>query len=203
MRIQTAVVVLASLIAASPVVAAAQPPAIGQSVPGFSLTDSHGQVRSLDEFRGRFIVLEWFNPECPFVRKHYSSGRMQQLQKAAVNRGAIWLSIDSSAPGKQGNLTPEKAVTFAQDQGMGSTAVLLDPDGKVGRLYDAKTTPHMFIIAPDGKLIYDGAIDDKPSTDVKDFETAINYVQQALDEAIDGRPVTTSLTQPYGCGVKY
>ncbi len=202
MRITTTVVVLATLIATHPV-AADQAPAIGQRVPEFSLTDSHGQVRSLGEFHGRFIVLEWFNPECPFVRKHYSSGHMQQLQKAAVNRGAIWLSIDSSAPGKQGNLTPEKAAEFAQEQGMGSTAVLLDPDGKVGRLYDAKMTPHMFIISPEGKLIYDGAIDSKASTDQKDLATAVNYVEQALNEAIDGKPVTTSLTQPYGCGVKY
>ena len=175
---------------------------VGKPAPEFSLTDSSGRARSLSEFKGQFVVLEWFNPECPFSRKHYG-GNMQQLQARYTRHGVVWLSIDSSAPGKQGYLTPEQADAFIKERGVKSTAVLLDPDGKAGRLYGAKTTPHLFVIGQDGTVLYAGAIDDTPSADPTDIPRSANYVQRALDEAMAGKPVSIQETKSYGCSVKY
>lgn len=174
----------------------------GQHAPDFTIADVAGHQRSLAEFQGRFVVLEWFNPECPFSKKHYQ-GNMQRLQRTWTSRGVVWLSIDSSAPGKQGHLTPEQAKTFIASGHVTSTAMLLDPDGTVGRLYGAKTTPHLFIVNPSGVLIYAGAIDDRPSADPADIPRATNYVEQVLDEALAGRAVSIDETKPYGCSVKY
>lgn len=174
----------------------------GEQAPAFSASDANGQVRSLDEFQGKFVVLEWFNNECPFVRKHYGSGNMQQLQADWTGQGVAWLTIASSAPGKQGYMTPVQAKEIIKDRGSRQTALLLDPDGAVGKLYGAKTTPHMFVIDPQGRVIYAGAIDNVPSPDA-DVESAHNYVEQALEEAMAGKPVSAAQTQSYGCSVKY
>jgi hypothetical protein len=176
---------------------------VGQPAPAFTLPDTNGKAESLTSFKGKWVVLEWVNPQCPFVRKHYGSENMQKLQKAYTAKGVTWLSIDSSAPGKEGYMDAAQAGTFVKERGAAPSALLLDPEGNVGRSYGAKTTPHMFIVSPDGKLVYNGAIDDKPSTDVADIATARNYVKAALDEAMAGKPVTTASSQPYGCSVKY
>jgi hypothetical protein len=148
-------------------------------------------------------VLEWLNHGCPFVKKHYSSGNMQSLQKKYGEKGVVWLSVVSSAPGKQGYNLPDDANALSTEMKAAPAAVLLDPTGEVGKLYDARTTPHMFVINPEGVIIYNGAIDDKRSTDVEDISTSKNYVAAALDEAMSGKPVTVAATQPYGCSVKY
>jgi len=177
--------------------------ASGQGAPNFSLTDSHGQKHSLSDYKGKYVVLEWFNPDCPFVKKHYNSGNMQILQKEYTSRGVIWLSINSSARGKEGSYTPQEFNKFMRGKAASPTAILLDTQGQVGHLYAAKTTPQMFVIDPKGILIYQGAIDDIPSTDVKDVAKAKNYVRAALDEAMSGKAGTVSATKSYGCGVKY
>ncbi len=195
---------IGSFLLASPAVFADSAGAVvGQPAPAFTVTDTQGVPRTLSAFKGKFVVLEWFNPDCPFSRKHYDSQNMQQLQRVAAQRGVIWLSIDSSAPGKQGHLTPETANTFVTQRGAAPTAVLLDPDGAIGRRYGAKATPHMFVINPEGVLIYAGAIDDVPSADPADVARATNYVQRALDEAMAGQAVSTPETNAYGCSVKY
>jgi len=176
---------------------------VGQPAPDFTLPDANGQSQSLSQHKGKYVVLEWFNNECPFVKKHYGSGNMQGLQAAYTAKGVVWLTIASSAPGKQGYMTPEQAQTVIRDRQASQTALLLDPDGAVGHLYGAKTTPHLFVIGPDGTLLYAGAIDDKPSYDQADIPGATNYVAQTLDEAMAGRPVSVSQTTSYGCSVKY
>lgn len=185
-----------------PAFAAAQAE-IGKPAPDFTLTDTHGQNRSLGEFRGKIVVLEWTNPQCPYVEKHYNSGNMQKLQKEAAAQDIIWLLIASSAPGKQGYLDNEEANRIIARTGTTVTARLADPDGNVGRLYGAKTTPHMFVIDKTGALVYAGGIDDMPSTDPATLANAHNYVRQALADLASGHPVGTPLTQPYGCSVKY
>ena len=176
---------------------------VGEAAPDFTLSDFNGQTRSLSEFGGKLIVLEWLNHDCPFVKKHYRSGNMQRLQRTYTDQGVVWLSINSSAPRKQGHLTPEKARRLTEEKGAAPTTVLLDPEGKVGRRYGAKTTPHMFIIDRQGLLIYAGAIDDSPSTDPADVATATNYVQAAFDEALAGKSISVPATASYGCSVKY
>jgi len=176
---------------------------IGESAPNFTLLDSNDQQRSLSDFTGKYIVLEWFNPECPFVRKHYDSGNMQGLQEKYTAEDIVWLSIDSSADGNQGYLTSKDARLFIEDKNVSSTAVLLDPQGEVGRLYGAKTTPHMFIIDQQGKLVYQGAIDDVSSADAEDIPDAKNYVRETLDLALTGGSVKGFATKSYGCSVKY
>ena len=148
-------------------------------------------------------MLEWFNPGCPFVQKHYKSDNMQNLQKEFTGKGVAWLTIDSSAPGNQGYLTPADANKQVAEWKIDSTALLLDPNGKVGHEYGATNTPHMYVIDPSGKLIYSGAIDDKPSTDLDDVKTANNYVKDALEEAMAGKPVATPTSRAYGCSIKY
>lgn len=176
---------------------------VGSAAPGFSLPDANGKTHSLADYKGKYVILEWFNPECPFVKKHYGSDNMQKLQQEAAGRGLVWLSINSSAPGQQGNLSPDAAKKVTTDLKMKSTALLLDPDGKAGKAYGAKTTPHMYVIDQQGKLIYDGAIDSKASADVADIAGATNYVRAALQDAMAGQPVKESSTKPYGCSVKY
>ena len=177
--------------------------AIGEAAPEFSLTDVEGNSRSLSDFKGQYRVLEWTNHECPFVIKHYGSGNMQELQKTYTDKGIVWLSINSSASGKQGNFTLEKWGEVLRDKQSAATATLLDPDGNVGKLYGAQTTPHMFVIDPQGMLIYQGAIDDVASADPADVAKAKNYVKAALDEAMAGESVSTPSTKSYGCSVKY
>lgn len=177
--------------------------AIGKPAPDFTLTDTNGKTVALADFKGKFVVLEWTNFDCPFVKKHYGTGNMQQLQKSYTGKGVIWLTINSSAPGKQGNYAPEKWNEMLKEKGAAATAFLLDPERKVAKLYAAKTTPHMFIINADGNLIYMGAIDDKATFVPEDVKTARNYVQLALDAAMAGKPVEVTTTQSYGCGVKY
>lgn len=171
--------------------------------PDFSLPDTSGVIRKLSDYRGNLVVLEWFNHDCPFVKKHYSSGNMQKLQSTYRAKGVVWLSILSSAPGKQGYADAAKAKADALRVGANPTAILLDPEGKVGRLYKAKTTPHMFVIGKAGNILYQGAIDNKPSTNPEDVKAANNYVARALDQALLGQPVTVPSTKPYGCSVKY
>ncbi len=185
------------------VYAASDRAVVGQPAPDFSVTDTHGVARTLASFKGKFVVLEWFNPECPFTRKHYDSQHMQRLQRTTTQRGVIWLSIDSSAPGKQGHLTPEAANAFVTQRHAAPTAILLDPEGVLGRRYGAKATPHMFVINPAGVVIYAGAIDDIASADPADVSRAANYVQRALDEAMAGHAVSTPETSAYGCSIKY
>jgi peroxiredoxin len=176
---------------------------IGKSAPNFTLPDTAGKKVSLADFKGKYVVLEWYNPDCPFVGKHYKSGNMQSLQKEFTSKGVAWISIDSSAPGEQGNYPGQQLNAIGARDGAARTALLLDPDGKVGRLYDAKTTPDMYIINPSGILVYKGAIDNKRSTDLADVKTATNYVKEALNEVMAGKPVSTVSTRPYGCSVKY
>jgi len=176
---------------------------VGTAAPDFTATDSNGNPRHLSDFKGKFVVLEWHNQGCPFVQKHYGSGNMQRLQKDLTAQGAVWLTVISSAPGKQGYVTGGEENAYVKEKGVAATAVLLDPEGKLGRLYAAKTTPHMFLIDPKGTLVYAGAIDDRPTTDPADVQGATNYVLAAYDEAKAGKAVTKAATAPYGCSVKY
>jgi alkyl hydroperoxide reductase subunit AhpC len=176
---------------------------VGAPAPDFKATDSNGRMRQLSEYRGKYVVLEWHNNGCPFTRKHYESGNMQRLQKEWTSRGAIWFTVISSATGQQGYVTAAQENEYLKRMNAVPTAALLDPQGDVGRLYAAKTTPHMFIINPDGVLIYDGAIDNKSTTDQSDIATATNYVSQALGEAMAGKAISTPTSRPYGCSVKY
>lgn len=182
---------------------AAESPRVGTVAPAFSVVDAKGKTQSLADYKGKYVVLEWFNPECPFVKKHYGSGNMQKLQQEAATHGVTWLTIDSSAAGKEGNLTPDAANAKNAEWKMASTAFLLDQDGKVGQAYGAKNTPHMFVINPEGKLIYEGAIDDKPTANPADIAGATNYVRAAITDAMANRPVANPTTKPYGCSVKY
>jgi len=177
-------------------------PVIGQPAPGFTLVDADGKSRSLSQFRGKTVVLEWTNHECPYVKKHYS-GSMQQLQRDATRDGVVWLSIVSSAPGQQGHINGAQAKQLTQSRNASPTAVLLDPDGKVGRLYGAKTTPHMFVINAQGRLVYAGGIDDIPTPKVEDLQRAKPLVRLALADVKAGRAVATPVSRPYGCAVKY
>lgn len=176
---------------------------VGKAAPNFSLPDTNGKTWGLSDLKGKYVVLEWYQPDCPFVRKHYRSGNMQGLQKEYTAKGVTWLTIDSSAPGQEGNYPAAKLNEIAAQDGSARTALLLDPAGEVGRMYGAKTTPDMYIIDPKGILVYKGAIDNKRSTDLADVKTATNYVQVALDAAMAGKAVSTTATQPYGCSVKY
>lgn len=178
-------------------------PAVGSPAPAFTLTDTKGKQHNLADFKGKYVVLEWVNFGCPFVKKHYESGNMQSTQKKAVDKGVVWLSVCSSAEGKQGHLEAAEWNEEIADRKLSSTAVLIDESGTVGKTYGAKTTPHMYIVNPDGVLIYKGAIDDKPSTNQDDIPGARNHVLAALDESMAGKPVSTASTQSYGCSVKY
>ena len=178
-------------------------PPVGSAAPDFSLTDAKGKTHSLSEYKGKYVVLEWFNPECPFVKKHYGGGNMQKLQEQYTGKGVAWLTIDSNAPGTEGNLSPEQAEKVASAWKTKQTALLLDPEGKAGRAYGAKNTPNMVIINPEGKIVYEGAIDSKASPNPADIPSSTNYVKVALDESLSGKPISNPTTKPYGCSVKY
>ncbi len=176
---------------------------VGDPAPEFVGTDTHGVAHKLSEYHGKYVVLEWTNHLCPYTRKHYKSGNMQRLQRKWTARGVIWFTVISSAPGNQGYMTASQENAYLAKVHASPTAVLLDPTGKIGHMYGAKTTPHMFVINPQGILIYDGAIDNKPTTNLADVPGATNYVNLALQEAMAGEKVRTPVTRPYGCSVKY
>lgn len=175
----------------------------GEAAPDFTLIDSQGQQRSLSDFKGRHVVLEWVNYECPFVVKHYKSGNMQSLQKTYADQGVVWLSVNSSAPGKQGYYTAEEINQVMANSGAAPAAYLIDESGEVGRLYGAKNTPHMYVINPEGVLVYQGAIDNDPGFDQSGIPGAENYVVAALAASMADEPVALKSTRAYGCSVKY
>lgn len=183
--------------------AAVASPRIGEPAPAFTAKDTEGKTVSLSDFKGKTVVLEWTNDECPYVRKHYGGNAMQALQKKWTAEGVVWLTLISSAPGEQGHVTPEKANMLTAERKAAPTDVLFDPTGRIGRAYAAQTTPHMFIIKGDGTLAYMGGIDDKPTTRLEDLKTAKNYVDAALTDIKAGRPVATATSRAYGCSIKY
>ena len=186
-----------------PELSVAQSARVGDRAPAFTATDSRGKTESLDQFRGKFVVLEWHNQGCPYTNKHYVSGNMQSLQKEWTGKGVVWFTVISSAPGAHGYVTASQENDYLAKMKAAPTAALLDPDGKLGRLYNAKTTPDMYVIDPAGKLIYSGAIDNRPTPDAEDIKGADNYVNDALSAAMTGKPVATPYTRSYGCSVKY
>jgi peroxiredoxin len=198
-----AVVYVAIAVTALVIVLAARAATVGQAAPTFNGKDSQGKTVSLSEYRGKYVVLEWTNRDCPFTKKQYDSGNMQALQKEWTGKGVVWLTVLSSAKNEDGYLDAAGENAQIERVHADPTAAILDPSGEIGKLYGAKTTPHMFIIDPNGKLIYAGAIDDKATTDVGDVKGAKNYVSAALTEAMAGQPVQVASTRPYGCSVKY
>ncbi len=190
-------------VAVSTALFAADSPAVGTNAPDFSLTDSKGKTQSVSQYKGKYVVLEWFNPDCPFVKKHYGSGNMQKLQEQFTGKGVVWLTIDSNAPGLEGHLTADQANAKMTEWKTKQTALVLDPDGKAGQSYGAKNTPHMFVINPEGKIVYQGAIDSKATPNPADIANSTNYVKVALEESLAGKTVSNASTKPYGCSVKY
>ena len=176
---------------------------VGKPAPNFKLTDANGKAVSLSDFRGKTVVLEWSNPGCPFVQKHYGSGNMQKAQTAAAKDGVVWLTINSGAPGKQGHMSGAEAKAFLAKAGARPAAYLLDPRGVVGRAYEAKTTPHMYVVSKAGTLVYAGGIDDKPTKSPADIKGARNHVLAALSDLRAGKAVSVATSRPYGCAVKY
>lgn len=187
-------------LSASLAFAAAEP---GKPAPTFEVKDANGKVQKLSDYSGKWVVLEWFNKDCPYVKKHYGSGNMQNLQKTITGKGVTWLTVNSSAKGKQGYTDAPESLKVAKERNAVPTAILLDSDGKVGKAYGAKTTPHMYVIDPKGVVVYAGAIDDNDSSDPKVIEKSKNYVTAALDAAMNGKKVETASSRPYGCSVKY
>jgi hypothetical protein len=183
--------------------AAGASPEVGKTAPEFGVTDSKGATHRLSDYRGKTVILEWTNHGCPYVRRHYSSGNMQALQKETTGEGVVWLSVISSPPGMQGHVMGPEADDLTVSRGAAPTAVLLDPQGDVGRLFDARTTPHMYVIDPEGQLVYNGAIDDSPYASQAETRSAANHVRRALDQLSRGEPVDPAVTRPYGCTVKY
>lgn len=200
MRIQALIPLAAALLAAGAVQAAAT---VGQPAPDFTLQDTAGKTVRLSDFKGKHVVLEWTNPGCPFVRKHYDSGNMQTTQKDALDKGVVWLSVNSTEKAHVDYLEPAKLMAWKQERKALPTAVLMDEDGTVGKRYGARTTPHMYIVNPQGQLVYAGGIDSIPSARVADIDKATNYVKTGLAEALAGKPISAATTQPYGCSVKY
>lgn len=182
---------------------AAAAPTVGQQAPDFVAVDTTGAKHKLSDFAGKFVVLEWTNPGCPFVRKHYGSGNMPATQKAATDKGVVWLAINSTERAATDYLKPEALDAWMKSQKASPTAVLMDEDGVIGQVYGARTTPHIFIIDPKGVLVYAGGIDSIASARADDIKTATNYVNQALGEAFGGRPISAATTRPYGCSIKY
>jgi peroxiredoxin len=194
---------LCMLVAALAVTVAAYAVRVGNAAPDFTGTDSNGKAHKLSEYRGKFVVLEWTNNGCPYTQKHYESGNMQALQKEWTAKGVVWLTVLSSAPEQQGYMTASQENAYLNKVHATPTAALLDPNGTIGHEYEARTTPHMFVIDPSGKLIYAGAIDDHPTYDPADIKSSKNYVSEALSEGMAGKQVATASTRPYGCSVKY
>jgi peroxiredoxin len=194
----------AALIAALlPITSPAAEIRVGTPAPNFTATDSRGQSETLSNFRGKWVVLEWHNNGCPYTKKHYDSGNMQSLQKQWTGKGVAWFTVISSAPGQQGYVTASEENAYMAKMHATPTAALLDPEGKVGHLYDAKTTPQMVVIDPSGKVVYDGAIDDHATPDASDIKSSDNYLNDALTAALAGKPIAHPSTRPYGCSVKY
>lgn len=199
MRLILGSIAAASLLSSDAVAA----PTVGQPAPAFTAVDTNGKSHNLADFKGKIVVLEWTNDGCPYVGKHYNSGNMQKLQQEAAASGVVWLSVISSAPGKQGYLSGADANALNQSRSAQPTAVLLDPEGTIGRAYEAKTTPQMFVIDKTGVLRYMGAIDDKPVAAPASLTGARNYVREALTAVASGKPAPVASTEPYGCSVKY
>ena len=198
-----ALALLTVVASAAPVAAQTDQADIGEPVPDFTLEAADGETHSLSDFEGKYVVLEWLNFECPFVGKHYGSGNMQALQEKYTDEGVVWLSIVSSAPGKQGYYPPKEMIEQKKRHNGNMTAILMDPDGEIGKTYGATVTPHMYVINPDGELVYRGGIDDKPTTDEADIEGATNYVDRALTAVMNGEEVSPKQAKPYGCTIKY
>ena len=180
----------------------AQAATVGQAAPDFTATDALGKTHKLSDFKGKHVVLEWTNPGCPFVVKHYG-GNMQALQKEFTTKGVVWLSINSTSKDAGDYLAPAQLMAWKTEKKASSTAMLMDESGKIGQLYSAKTTPHMYIVNPKGMLIYAGAIDSVPSARVEDIKAATNYIRQGLTESLSGKAISTASTRAYGCSVKY
>ncbi len=178
-------------------------PPVGSAAPEFSAPDANGKTQSLSEYKGKYVVLEWFNPECPFVKKHYGSDNMQKLQAEYTGKGVVWLTIDSNAPGTEGNISADQAKKIMGSWKTKQTALVLDPESKIAKLYGAKNTPNMVIVGPDGKIVYEGAIDSKATPNPADIPSSTNYVKSALDEALGGKAVSNAQTRPYGCHITY
>ena len=176
---------------------------VGQPAPAFTAVDTAGKTVSLADFKGKHVVLEWVNPGCPFVVKHYDSSNMQGTQKEAAAKGVVWLAVNSTAPEAKDFMAPAALLKWMQGHKAAATGTLMDAEGKVGKAYGARTTPHLYIINPAGLVVYAGAIDNKPSTQIADIAGATNHVKTALAETLAGKPVTTATTKPYGCSVKY
>lgn len=176
---------------------------VDATAPAFKVKDANGKVHALSDYADKWLVLEWYNKDCPFVKKHYQSGNMQKLQKTYADKGVKWLTVISSAKGKQGYLEPAEALANAKANQSAATAILLDTDGAMGKAYGAKTTPHMFVISPKGVLVYAGAIDDNDSSDSSVIPKSKNFVVAALDASLAGKPVPTKTSKPYGCSIKY
>lgn len=175
----------------------------GKPAPAFEAKDATGKVQKLSDYAGKWVVLEWFNKDCPYVQKHYGSGNMQSLQKTYSDKGVVWLSVNSSAKGKEGYTEPSEAVKVAKEEKSNALAVLLDPTGVVGKAYGAKTTPHMFVVDPKGMVVYAGAIDDNDSSDPSVIAKSKNFVAAALDQGMTGKKIEIASKKPYGCGTKY
>jgi len=197
----TALAMAAGLSLAAPAVLANV--AAGQAAPEFTLTDIQGKPQKLSAYRGKYVVLEWFNSECPFVQKHYESGNMQSLQKKYSDKGVVWLTVNSTSPESSNYRDAARSQQIVKDWKINSAALVLDPDGKVGQTYGARTTPHMWVIDPSGKVIFAGGIDDKATFRAADVKDAKNFVAAALDESLAGKAVSVSAATPYGCSVKY
>ena len=186
-----------------PIISPAAEIRVGTPAPNLTATDSRGQNETLSSFKGKWVVLEWHNNGCPYTKKHYDSGNMQSLQKEWTAKGVVWFTVISSAPGQQGYVTASEENSYMAKMHATPTAALLDPDGKLGHLYDAKTTPQMVVIDPSGKVVYDGAIDDHATPDASDIKNSDNYLNDALSAALSGKPIAKPYTRPYGCSVKY
>src|ERR1700720_4895517 len=200
---KTKLVITAVTTLAAGTLYASDVPPVGSAAPDFSIKDTKGQTHSLSQYKGKTVVLEWFNPECPFVKKHYGSDNMQKLQAEYTAKGVVWLTIDSNAPGSEGNITADQAQKIMASWKTKQTALLLDPESKVAKLYGAKNTPNMVVLNPEGKIVYEGAIDSKASPNPADIPSSTNYVKAALDEALGGKAVSNAQTKPYGCHITY
>ena len=193
----------ALMVALLPLTSTAAEIRVGTPAPNFTATDSHGKPETLSDFHGKYVVLEWHNQGCPYTKKHYDSGNMQSLQKEWTAKGVVWFTVISSAPGQQGYVTANEENSYMAKMHATPTAALLDAKGQLGHLYDAKTTPQMVVIDPNGKVIYDGAIDDHATPDASDIKASDNYLNDALTAAMAGKPIAHAYTRPYGCSVKY
>lgn len=196
----TAGALLAGLVLSAPVQAA---PSVGQAAPDFTLTDTSGKPVRLSDFKGKHVVLEWVNPGCPYVKKHYNSANMQGTQKEVTGKGVVWLAINSTETQHYDYMAPDKLSGWMAQQKAAATRTLMDAEGTVGQAYGARTTPHMYIVNPQGQLIYAGGIDSIPSSNPDDVKKAVNYVKQGISQALAGQPLSNPVTRPYGCSIKY